>query len=97
VDLIADATYRPRLSRATIIPPSVPVREIRVRSHAWAEVPAELSAWLPQTIFGIERHMDRSQRPSALSEEVRAEFLAQGNATLPQLIVPMICAEDGRG
>jgi CO/xanthine dehydrogenase Mo-binding subunit len=85
----AYATVSPTvLSRATIHSAGPYLCEnIRVRSHAWAtNVPphgAFRGFGSPQTIFGIERHMDQIAKAVGISpEEVRRRnFLAQGNAT----------------
>jgi CO/xanthine dehydrogenase Mo-binding subunit len=85
----AYATVSPTvLSRATIhsFGPYF-CENIRVRSRAWATNLPPNGAFrgfgAPQTIFGIERHMDQIARAAGLSpEEVRRRnFLAQGKTT----------------
>jgi CO/xanthine dehydrogenase Mo-binding subunit len=85
----AYATVSPTvLSRATIHAAGPYLCEnIRIRSHAWAtNIPphgAFRGFGSPQTIFGIERHMDQIAKAVGISpEEVRRRnFLAQGKTT----------------
>jgi len=85
----AYATVTPTvLSRATIHSAGPYFCEnIRVRSHAWATNLPPHGAFRgfgsPQTIFGVERHMDQIAKAVGISpEEVRRRnFLAQGKST----------------
>jgi CO/xanthine dehydrogenase Mo-binding subunit len=85
----AYATVTPTvLSRATIHASGPYFCEnIRIRSHAWATNLPPHGAFRgfgsPQTIFGIERHMDQIAKAVGISpEEVRRRnFLAQGKTT----------------
>jgi CO/xanthine dehydrogenase Mo-binding subunit len=85
----AYATVTPTvLSRATIHAAGPYFCEnIRIRSHAWATNLPPHGAFRgfgsPQTIFGIERHMDQIAKAVGISpEEVRRRnFLAQGKTT----------------
>ena len=85
----AYATVTPTvLSRATIHAAGPYCCEnIRIRSHAWATNLPPHGAFRgfgsPQTIFGIERHMDQIAKAAGISpEEVRRRnFLAPGKTT----------------
>jgi CO/xanthine dehydrogenase Mo-binding subunit len=85
----AYATVTPTvLSRATIHSAGPYFCEnTRVRSHAWATNAPPHGAFRgfgsPQTIFGMERHMDQIAKAADISpDEVRRRnFLVQGNAT----------------
>jgi CO/xanthine dehydrogenase Mo-binding subunit len=85
----AYATVTPTvLSRATIHAAGPYYCEnIRIRSHAWATNLPPHGAFRgfgsPQTIFGIERHMDQIAKAAGISpEEVRRRnFLTQGKTT----------------
>lgn len=85
----AYATVTPTvLSRATIHAAGPYYCEnIRIRSHAWATNLPPHGAFRgfgsPQTIFGIERHMDQIAKAAGISpQEVRRRnFLTQGKTT----------------
>jgi CO/xanthine dehydrogenase Mo-binding subunit len=85
----AYATVTPTvLSRATIHAAGPYYCEnIRIRSHAWATNLPPHGAFRgfgsPQTIFGIERHMDQIAKAAGISPEEmrRRNFLAQGKTT----------------